>query len=60
MRLLALLLGSLLGAAAAAAVPAKPNLIVIYTDDHGYADLGIQGVYTDLKTVVINHNPARL
>jgi uncharacterized sulfatase len=33
-----------------AAGPSKPNLIVIYTDDHGYADLGIQGVFPDLKT----------
>ena len=32
-----------------AAGPSKPNLIVIYTDDHGYADLGIQGVFPDLK-----------
>jgi uncharacterized sulfatase len=42
------LCASLLGARAAA--PAQPNLIVIYTDDHGFADLGIQGIYTDLKT----------
>ena len=42
------LCASLLGARAAA--PAKPNLIVIYTDDHGFADLGIQGVLTDLRT----------
>jgi len=28
----------------------KPNLIVIYTDDHGYADLSCQGVYTDVRT----------
>ncbi len=30
--------------------PAKPNVIVIYTDDHGYSDLGCMGIKTDLKT----------
>ena len=27
-----------------------PNVIVIFTDDHGYADLGSQGVLPDIKT----------
>jgi arylsulfatase A-like enzyme len=28
----------------------KPNIIIIFTDDHGYADLGIQGKVQDIIT----------
>ena len=28
----------------------KPNVIVIFTDDHGYADLSCQGILDDVKT----------
>jgi len=37
-------------AQAAAAEPGKPNILVIYTDDHGWADLGAQGVDPDIRT----------
>lgn len=29
---------------------AKPNILLIYSDDHGWADLGIQGVDKDIRT----------
>jgi arylsulfatase A-like enzyme len=32
----------------------KPNIIVIFTDDHGFADLGVQGQIVDIKTPHIN------
>ena len=38
------LCGELLGA------DPRPNVILIYTDDHGYSDLGIHGIQADLKT----------
>lgn len=28
----------------------KPNIILIYSDDHGWADLGIQGSDQDIRT----------
>ncbi|CAN5728980.1 N/A [soil metagenome] len=32
------------------AAEGKPNIILIYSDDHGYADLGVQGSVKDIRT----------
>jgi len=40
----------------------KPNVIVIFTDDQGYADLGVQNILSDVKTPNIDklaHNGVR-
>ncbi len=43
-------LALLLPAARAAAVAAKPNIILIYSDDHGFADLAAQKTDPDIRT----------
>lgn len=52
MRLVAIvLLASLaIPASEAAAAARRPNILVIYSDDHGWADLAIQGVDRDIRT----------
>jgi uncharacterized sulfatase len=37
-------------AALHAAKTTRPNILLIYTDDHGWADLGLQGVDKDIRT----------
>jgi arylsulfatase A-like enzyme len=41
---------SVSGAFAEEPAARKPNIIVILTDDQGYADLGVQGVAPDIRT----------
>ena len=45
-----IVLALILGMLSALAEHSKPNLIVIFTDDHGYADLSCVGVEPDVKT----------
>ena len=48
-RLAAIVL-SCLACSTALAQTDPPNIIVFYTDDHGFADLSCQGVFEDIKT----------
>lgn len=50
MKLLATVLSSFLILVSSFAAPPRPNIIIFYTDDHGFADLGIRGIEKDLKT----------
>lgn len=49
MKALLLALAVLAGSAFAAET-SKPNILLIYSDDHGWADLGMQGVDKDIRT----------
>jgi uncharacterized sulfatase len=40
----------LLSPLTAEAASRKPNILLIYSDDHGWADLGAQGVNADIRT----------
>ena len=48
--LLSLLSGLLGLAACPVAAATRPNILLVYTDDHGWADLGAQGVDGDICT----------
>lgn len=48
--LFVLLLVTWHSAAMVAGAAERPNVIVFYTDDHGYADLSCQGVLPDIRT----------
>ena len=51
MRRTFLLLAALFASTAAMhAVDRKPNILLIYSDDHGWADLGAQGVNAEIRT----------
>ncbi|MBL9117480.1 MAG: sulfatase-like hydrolase/transferase [Verrucomicrobiaceae bacterium] len=49
MKLIAILCSLALAVTSFAAVQ-RPNIIVFYTDDHGFADLGIRGIEKDVRT----------
>ncbi len=49
MRCLIAVLG-LLPVCLTASADSRPNIIVFYTDDHGYADLSCQNVFDDIRT----------
>ena len=42
--------GTILGNSCSEGEDRKPNVIVIFTDDHGWADLGVHGIRRDIKT----------
>ncbi|MCH5374051.1 MAG: sulfatase-like hydrolase/transferase, partial [Planctomycetes bacterium] len=44
------ILVSIGSATAMAAEATRPNIIVIFSDDHGWADLGVQGIQHDIRT----------
>ncbi|NBV22763.1 MAG: sulfatase [Proteobacteria bacterium] len=50
MKTLRLAIASLAVLGLVQAEPRKPNILLIYSDDHGWADLGEQGVNADIRT----------
>ena len=52
--LLTTAIASVLTTAATGYAERRPNVIVIFTDDHGWSDLGVQNITDDLKTPQID------
>ena len=50
MKFILFALASVLTTAILNAEGRKPNIILIYTDDHGWPDVGPQGIHNDLRT----------
>lgn len=50
MKLQNIFLSALLCIATCCQAAGKPNIIVIYTDDHGWPDIGVAGIHDDLRT----------
>lgn len=50
MRLLSLIIVTISFVSFSLTAAEKPNIILIFTDDHGWPDIGAAGIYDDLKT----------
>lgn len=48
-------IGMFFWVAALSVFAAAPNIVIVYTDDHGYADIGANGIVDDIRTPNIDY-----